>query len=185
MNSVAVFCGSRLGRQSVHAEEARLLGHLLAAHNLKLIYGGANVGLMATIANAVLEKGGAAIGVIPRFFVSHEIAHPNLTALILVDSMHERKQRMFDLADAIIALPGGFGTLDELFELITWTQIGLHSKPIAILNTAGYYDSLLAFIDQMVEEGFVRPEHRQALLIANDALTALNVLRSKTSTPPA
>lgn len=167
MKRITVFCGSSSGTEDVYATQATLLGETLAKRNVELVYGGANVGLMGAVADAVLNHGGKAIGVLPNFLRSKEIAHKQLTELILVDSMHERKTKMNDLCDGVIALPGGFGTLDELFEMLTWGQLGLHKKPIAILNVDGYFDALIVFIQTMVEKGLLKEVNQQMLLVSD------------------
>lgn len=167
MKRITVFCGSSSGTEDVYATQATLLGETLAKRNVELVYGGANVGLMGAVADAVLNHGGKAIGVLPNFLRSKEIAHKQLTELILVDSMHERKTKMNDLCDGVIALPGGFGTLDELFEMLTWGQLGLHKKPIAILNVGGYFDALIVFIQTMVEKGLLKEVNQQMLLVSD------------------
>ncbi|MEO0616066.1 MAG: TIGR00730 family Rossman fold protein [Pseudomonadota bacterium] len=177
--AVAVFCGSRSGRDGAYLAAARALGAALAAQQLNLVYGGSSAGLMGAVADAVLAAGGSATGVIPRALTDREQVHPGLTELHFVDSMHERKLRMADAADAFIALPGGFGTLDETFEALTWTQLGIHRKPLGLLNVAGYYDKLLAFIEEQVAAGFVAPDHRALLLDADEAAPLLEALAAQ------
>ena len=167
MKRITVFCGSSTGTEEIYTLQATFLGETLAKRNIELVYGGAKVGLMGVVADGVLSKGGKAIGVLPDFLGSKEIAHPNLTQLILVDTMHERKTKMNDLCDGVIALPGGFGTLDELFEMLTWAQLGLHKKPIAILNVNGYYDALLTFVQMMVDKGLLKEVNQQMLLVSD------------------
>lgn len=167
MKSITVFCGSSFGSDEKYKEQATLLGKTLANQNIQLIYGGANVGLMGAVADGVLQEGGKAIGVLPYFLQSKEIAHTHLTELILVESMHERKTKMNDLCDGVIALPGGFGTLEELFEMITWAQLGLHKKPIAILNIDGFYDDLIKLIQTMVDKGFLKQINQEMLLVSD------------------
>lgn len=167
MKRVTVFCGSSFGTEEIYKEQATLLGKTLAEQNIELVYGGANVGLMGAVADGVLNEGGKAIGVLPDFLRSKEIAHLGLTELILVESMHERKTKMSDLCDGVIALPGGFGTLEELFEMLTWAQLGLHKKPIAILNINGFYDSLIEFTKVMVEKGLLKEVNQQMLLVSD------------------
>ncbi|PKB16560.1 TIGR00730 family Rossman fold protein [Flavobacterium sp. 5] len=167
MKRITVFCGSSSGTEEIYTSQATLLGQTLAKRNIELVYGGANVGLMGAIADGVLNAGGKVIGVLPNFLRSKEIAHKELTELILVDSMHERKTKMNDLCDGVIALPGGFGTLEEFFEMITWAQLGLHKKPIAILNVDGFYDALIVFIQTAVDKGFLKSENQQMLLVSN------------------
>ncbi|KWX88320.1 lysine decarboxylase [Paenibacillus riograndensis] len=164
MKSIAVFCGSRDGASPVYKESAHALGKVLAEHGITLIYGGATVGLMGEVADAALEAGGDVIGVIPHFLKSREIEHKHLTELILVDSMHERKLKMSELAEGFIALPGGPGTMEEYFEIFTWAQLGLHQKPCGILNVHHYYDPLIALFDQMAREQFMPDKHRSMVL---------------------
>jgi uncharacterized protein (TIGR00730 family) len=159
-----VFSGSLPGTRRAYLHAASCLGRALARRGVGLVYGGASVGLMGAVADAVLADGGEAIGVIPEALVSKEIAHAGLTELHVVGSMHERKATMADLADAFIALPGGFGTLEELFEVVTWAQLGLHSKPIGLLDVAGFYAPLLATLEHMLAEGFVGPDHLRLLI---------------------
>jgi uncharacterized protein (TIGR00730 family) len=169
MKSICVFCGSSLGNTPVYAEAAFGLGKLMAENNIRLIYGGAKVGLMGTVADGVLQHGGEVTGVLPVFLSAKEIAHAGLSELILVDSMHERKMKMSELADGFIALPGGMGTMEELCEILTWSQLGLHRKPAAVLNIDGYYDFLLSLFSHMVTEGFLKETHQQLLLHADKA----------------
>lgn len=168
MKRITVFCGSSAGADEIYKSQATVLGQTLAKHNIELVYGGANVGLMGAVANGVLNNGGKVIGVLPNFLKSKEIAHDHLTQLILVETMHERKTKMNELRDGVIALAGGFGTLEELFEMLTWAQLGLHKKPIAILNTNGFYDPLIALIQTMVDKGFLKEVNQQMLLVSND-----------------
>lgn len=159
MKAIAVYCGSGDGASPAYREGAARLGRELAKRQITLVYGGAKVGLMGAVANAVLEEGGQAIGVMPRFLRDREIAHGGLTELILVDTMHERKAKMMELADGFIALPGGPGTLEELFEVFTWGRLELHRKPVGLLNLRGYYDPLLAMLETMEREGFLKLRH--------------------------
>lgn len=168
MKSVTVFCGSSIGTENIYKEQAFKLGQILADAKIKLIYGGARIGLMGAVADGVLNKKGNAIGVIPKFLKNKEVAHHGLSELILVDTMHERKAKMNELSDGIIALPGGFGTLEELFEMLTWSQLGLHKKPIALLNIDGYYNPLIELIHTMVTKGFLKVVNQQMLLVCND-----------------
>jgi uncharacterized protein (TIGR00730 family) len=161
---LTVFCGSSTGRSPAYAEAARSLGREMVKRGVGLVYGGAGVGLMGVLADTVLEGGGEVIGVIPRHLVAREIAHADVTDLRVVETMHERKALMAELGDAFVALPGGVGTLDELFEAWTWAQLGLHVKPCAVLNVDGYFDSLLQMIDHTVREGFMRPEYGRTLI---------------------
>jgi len=172
MKRVCVFCGSNPGVREDYRNSAQALARALAGRGLGLVYGGGNVGLMGMLADSMLQAGGEVIGVIPRSLVAKEVAHHGVTELRIVDTMHERKALMNDLSDAFIALPGGFGTLDELFEILTWSQLGIHGKPSGLLNVAGYYDRLLAMLDHAVAEGFLRPAHRD-LVIADSDVDAL------------
>ncbi len=165
MDSIAVFCGSSTGNDSEVIKMAFQLGEHLAIKGINLVYGGAKVGLMGQVADGVLAENGKATGVIPDFLKRKEIFHPNITQLIVVETMHERKLKMHELSNGFIALPGGFGTLEELFEIITWGQLGLHQKPIGILNTKGFFDAMLQFLDTMVINGFLKQENRDMLLI--------------------
>lgn len=168
MNAVCVYCGSSPGGDPAYAAAAGAVGQLLAAAGRTLVYGGGHVGLMGTVADAALAAGGRVIGVIPRSLEEKELAHHGLTELRVVGSMHERKATMAALSDAFLALPGGLGTLEELFETWTWGQLGLHAKPCGLLNVAGFYDPLLTLIDHMVAERFVGADHRRLLLVDAD-----------------
>lgn len=154
-----------MGSKPAYAKAARQLGHALASRNLGLVYGGTDVGTMGELANAALEAGGEVIGVVPRIFIEKAIAHDALSDLRIVDAMHERKGLMAELSDAFIALPGGLGTIDEIFEMVTWTQLGIHRKPCGLLNVCGYYRKLAHFLDYAVAEGFIRKPHRSLILI--------------------
>lgn len=175
---ILVFCGSSPGRQPEYVEAAAGLGHLLAERGIGVVYGGAGIGLMGAVADGALGAGGEVIGVIPQRLLESEIAHAGLTELHVVETMHVRKAMMAELSDAVIALPGGTGTLDELFEMFTWGQLGLHRKPIGLLDVAGYYEHLLAFLDHMVAERFIYAEHRDTLLVASEAAPLLELLGS-------
>lgn len=166
INSISVFCASSPGFEPIWIEEATNVGAYLAQNNITLVYGGGRVGLMGALANGALDNGGKVIGVIPHFLNSKEIGHSGVTELHAVETMHERKMKMSDLCEGIIALPGGFGTMEELFEMITWAQLGLHRKPVGLLNTHGFYDHLIAFIDNMVSVGLLRQENRDMLLVS-------------------
>jgi hypothetical protein len=168
INKVTVFCGSSAGTDYVYRQTAEALGKFLVAQHIELVYGGAKVGLMGHLADAVLDNGGRVSGVLPLFLGSKEIAHEGLSQLILVNSMHERKLKMYELSDAIIALPGGLGTMDELFEILTWAQLGLHQKPVGLLNVNGFYDDLVTMIEKMVEKGFVSEKNLELLLISDE-----------------
>lgn len=173
---LCVFCGSNHGAKDSYAQSAHLLGATLVRRGFGLVYGGGCVGLMGTLADAVLEKGGEVIGVIPQALAKKEVAHQGLTKMHVVATMHERKATMAELADGFIALPGGLGTFEELFEVFTWAQLGLHRKPLGILNVEGYFDPLLALIDHAGAEGFIRPEHRQLLVAAQKPDELLDLL---------
>jgi uncharacterized protein (TIGR00730 family) len=177
INSLCVFCGSNTGRGSGYVDAARDLGRLLAKEQITLVYGGASVGTMGAIADAVLDAGGSVVGVIPRHQVGEEIAHQGLTELHVVESMHERKATMVELSDGFVALPGGLGTLEEFAEALTWSQLGLHVKPTGLLNTAGYYQQFLEFLDHAVGEGFLRPADRRLVLAGVEPATLLEALR--------
>ena len=168
MRAVCVYCGSRTGNRPLYAQRAAMLGTRLAQQNLALVYGGGNVGLMGIAADAALAAGGEVIGVIPEQLVGWEVAHRGVTRLDIVANMHERKARMFDLSDAFVALPGGFGTLDEMFEMLTWRQLGLGDKPCAFLDVDGFYAPLVAMMDRMVDEGFLHPDQRRDLWHGED-----------------
>jgi uncharacterized protein (TIGR00730 family) len=182
MNSIAVFCGSAIGVQPRFEQQAYALGRLLAEQNITLVYGGASIGLMGAVANGALQHKGTVIGVIPHFLNSKEIAHPNITELISVDSMHARKTKMNELCDAVIALPGGFGTMDELFEMLTWAQLGLHQKPIGILNIDGFYNPLVDLLQHMTQLGFLPSINLKMLLVEQDL--ELLLTRMRTYMPP-
>jgi uncharacterized protein (TIGR00730 family) len=175
---VLVFCGSSPGRLPEYSEVAGELGRLLAQRGLETVYGGASVGLMGALADGALAAGGTVIGVIPTRLVERELAHAGLTKLHVVETMHERKALMAELSDAVIALPGGTGTLDELFELFTWRQLGLHHRPLGLLDIAGYWQPLLGFLQHAVNERFLRAEHLDALLVGRDAPALLDLLAS-------
>jgi uncharacterized protein (TIGR00730 family) len=168
MRRVCVFCGSSSGGDGAYTEAVVELARAIAERGIGLVYGAGRVGLMGALADAALEAGGEVIGVIPRALVDREVAHQALTELHVVDSMHERKALMADLADAFVAAPGGLGTLEELFEVLTWSQLGLHDKPCGLLDVRGYYDALDAFLDHAVAEGFLRPDSRRMLLAGRD-----------------
>jgi hypothetical protein len=173
---ICVFCGSNHGINSLYRHAAEELGQLLAERGHGLVYGGGGVGLMGVVADAVLAGGGEVIGVIPEVLATKELAHPNVTAMHVVPGMHARKARMVELADAFVAMPGGYGTFDELFEVITWAQLGIHHKPIGLLNVAGYFDVLVGFIDHAVAEGFIKPVHRQLIVTAEQPTALLEAL---------
>ena len=176
MKRLCVFCGSNRGREPIYARAAQELGTALVRRGWGLVYGGGHVGLMGTIADAVLEAGGEVVGVIPQALVDKELAHRGLTTLHVTVTMHERKALMADLSDAFAALPGAYGTADELFEILTWAQLGLHTKPIGILNVAGFFDPLLAWVDKAVSEEFLKRKHRERLFVAENAEELLDRL---------
>ncbi|MFM7017146.1 MAG: TIGR00730 family Rossman fold protein [Bacteroidota bacterium] len=183
INSLLVFCGSKEGVNPQYKEQAFLFGQYLAEQQIKVVYGGAMIGVMGAVADGVLSKGGEITGVIPKFLSVKEIIHENLTTTHVVNSMHERKLMMSEMCDAIVALPGGYGTLDELFEILTWAQLGLHQKPVGILNTEGYYDGLITFINSMRENGFVAPVHQHILQMESDFHKLMNKLNHYISPP--
>lgn len=175
---VTVFCGSSSGYDKAFKQQATLLGKALAQNNIGLVYGGSDIGLMGAVADGALDAGGEVIGVLPKFLKDLELQHDGLTELILVETMHERKTKMDELSDAVIALPGGFGTMEEFFEMLTWAQLGLHKKPTALLNINGYYDHLKALIQTMVDEGFLKESNQKMLLISNDIQDIISKIKS-------
>ena len=177
MKSLCVYCGSNAGSRPAYTERAMALGHRLAADGIALVYGGGNVGLMGVVADAALEAGGEVIGVIPEQLVGWEVAHRGVTRLEVVANMHERKARMFDIADGFVALPGGFGTLDEMFEMLTWRQLGIGNKPCAFLDVEGFYAPLVSMMDRMVAERFLHADQRQDLWHGEDIETMLAWMR--------
>ncbi len=183
MRRVCVFCGSRPGARPEYAAAARALGEAIAAGGAGLVYGGASVGVMREVADAVLAEGGEVIGVIPRALVDREVAHHGLSELRVVDSMHTRKAMMADLADGFVALPGGFGTLDELFEILTWAQLGIHRKPVGLVDTRGFWRPLVAMVEHMIREGFI-PEDQLALMLVGEEPAPL-LERMRAWSPPA
>jgi uncharacterized protein (TIGR00730 family) len=178
MKRICVFCGSSPGVRPQYLQAARETGLAIVERGLGLVYGGSNVGLMAEIADTVLDAGGEAIGVMPEALMAKELAHPRLTRLHIVKSMHERKTMMSELADAFVALPGGYGTFEEFCEIITWAQLGIHQKPCGLLNVCGYFNGLLALFDHAVQEQFLRPQNRGIVLDAADPATLLNMFES-------
>ncbi len=181
MKRVCVFCGSNAGIRADYGMAAQGLATVLVRRGLGLVYGGGNVGLMGVLADSMLQAGGEVIGVIPQSLVAKEVAHRGVTELRIVDTMHQRKALMNELSDAFIALPGGFGTLDEFFEILTWSQLGIHGKPSGLLNVSGYYDSLLAMLDHAVTEGLLRPAHRELVIADTDAHSLVQRLVSFSS----
>ena len=178
IKGVCVFCGSSPGRGPVYMRAAEDLGSEIARRGMTLVYGGASVGLMGMVARTVLDAGGRVIGVIPESLKDQEIVQDGLLEMYIVSSMHERKAKMVELSDAFIALPGGFGTLEEFFEVITWAQLGIHVKPCGLLNISGYYDKLLSFLDDAVEEGFIYGLHRDVILTANNPSELIEKMQS-------
>lgn len=173
MNAICVFCGSHPGNDPAYAEAASQLGRTLAERDITLVYGGGHVGLMGVVADAALGAGGEVLGVMPRALVDREIGHTGLTKLHVVQSMHERKALMSKLSEGFIALPGGNGTLEEFFEVLTWAQLGEHAKPCGLLNVAGYYDPLITVFDRMVDRAFLKEEHRKLVLVEEEPMTLL------------
>ena len=182
-SAICVFCGSAEGRDPIYKDVATELGSILAEKGSAVIYGGAKIGLMGAVADGCLNNGGNVIGIIPDFLKSREIVHDGLQELIVTETMHERKRIMYDRAEGLIALPGGFGTMDELFEILTWAQLGLHPYPVGLLNVAGYYDHFLAQMDRMVADGFVSEENRKMILVAEE-INELLALMEVYETPP-
>lgn len=174
MKRICVYCGSNPGRLPAYREAARELGYELVRRGLGLVYGGGGIGVMGAVADAVLERGGEVVGVIPHSLATREVAHAGLTDLQVVASMHERKARMAELADGFIALPGGWGTLEELFEMLTWAQLGMHEKPCGLLNVAGYFDHLGAFLEHAMEQRFVREENRPMVMMETEGTALLD-----------
>lgn len=168
IQALAVFCGSKIGKNPVFARQAGELGQLMAANNIKLVYGGGSAGIMGIIADSVMENGGTVTGVIPKILLEWEVQHRGISELIVCDDMHVRKRTLYSLCDAALILPGGFGTLDELFEIVTWNQLTIHDKEIYILNSAGFYDHLVAHIEKMKEEGFLYEEAIKRITIINE-----------------
>jgi hypothetical protein len=179
MKTIAVYCGASHGAHPLYADAARALARALVEHNIGLVYGGGKVGLMGVIADEVLRLGGEATGVIPKALMEREVGHAGLTRLFVVKDMHERKAMMSDLSDGFIAMPGGMGTLEELFEMVTWAQLGIHMKPIGLLNTNRFYDGLKAFVRHQCEEGFVKPEHEGLMLVEDDPDLLIRALRER------
>jgi hypothetical protein len=181
LKSICVFCGSSTGIPPLYADVARSVGVELAQRQRRLVYGGGSAGLMGLVADAALEAGGEVIGVIPQSLISREAAHSRLTSLHVVATMHQRKALMAELSDAFVALPGGYGTLDEVSEMLTWRQLGLHAGPVGLINVDGYYDQLLAFLDRAVADGFVRRPHRESLCVGRSLAEVLEALEAMAS----
>lgn len=178
VRSICVYCGSRPGASPEFVAQAKVLGHAMVEAGITLVFGAGSIGIMGAVADAVLEAGGEAIGVIPRGLHRAEITHPNLTELYMVETMHERKAKMIELSDAFVAAPGGFGTLEELFEVLTWGQLGIHAKPIGLYNTEGYWNPLLRMLDHCLEQRFIDPFQRELVLEAETPATLFEVLRA-------
>lgn len=184
MKTVCVYCGASNGMDARYAALACDLADALADHNLGLVYGGGNIGLMGVLANRMMQRGGEVTGIIPQRLMDMEVGHLTITRLHIVKDMHERKALMNQLSDAFIALPGGIGTLEELFEMLTWRQLGYHDKPLGLLNGSGFYDGLIRFLDHQVQEGFLQPAHRALLLEASDPVILLDQLRRQCAAAP-
>ena len=178
MKAVCVFCGANYNNDPILKEAVELLAEVMVNRDITFIFGGGRVGVMGLLADAVLNKGGKAIGIIPQFLLDKEVGHAGLTELHIVDNMHQRKQLMSDLCDGVIMLPGGFGTLEEFFEVLTWLQLGLHNHPIGILNVSGFYDFLLQQMDVMVEQHFLKPANRKLVLTSADAIELVTLMEN-------
>jgi uncharacterized protein (TIGR00730 family) len=178
MKSICIFCGANFNGDPILEQAIDQLAEIMVSSNISLIYGGGKVGVMGMIANAILNKGGKAIGVLPRFLMDKEIAHTGLTELHVVETMHQRKQLMSDLCDGFITLPGGLGTMEEFFEVLTWLQLGLHNRPVGILNVNGFYDLLLQQLDVMVEQRFLKPVNRKLVLSSGDPIELISLMDS-------
>lgn len=185
MRAIGIFCGSSPGNRPEYLQVARAAGRRIAERGITLVYGGGKVGLMGAVADSALAAGGRVVGIIPQMLMDREVGHPGLTELRVVTTMAERKLLMIEMSDAFLTLPGGIGTLDELFEAWTWTQLGLHDKPSGLLNYQGYYDDLVRFLDLAVSEGFQRPRHRAALLVETEVETLLDRLQAASTAPTA
>lgn len=178
MKSICIFCGANYNGDLALKESVELLAQVMVSKDITLVFGGGKVGVMGMIADAVLARGGKAVGVIPGFLMDKEVGHADLTELHVVENMHQRKQMMNDLCDGVIMLPGGFGTLEEFFEVLTWLQLGLHKHPVGVLNINGFYDNLLLQMDVMVEQRFLKPANRQLVITATDAIELINLMES-------
>jgi len=183
MTSICIFCGANFNGDPALKQAAELLTEVMADRNISLVFGGGKVGMMGLLADNMLERGGKAIGVIPKFLLDKEVGHTGLTELHIVETMHQRKQLMNDLCDAIIMLPGGFGTLEEFFEVLTWLQLGLHHKPVGVLNVNGFYDFLLKQMDVMVEQRFLKPANRKLVITSADPIELVNLMESFDAKP--
>src|SRR5882757_10754564 len=183
MKSICVFCGANISSDPALKQAVEQLAQVMVAKDITLIYGGGNVGVMGLLADAVLSKGGKPIGIIPQFLLDKEVGHPGLTKLHIVENMHQRKQMMNDLCDGVIMLPGGFGTLEEFFEVLTWLQLGLHHHPVGILNVNGFYDFLLKQMDVMVEQRFLKPANRKLVITSGDPIELVSLMENFTAKP--
>ena len=183
MKSICVFCGANFNNDPVLKEAIELLAEVMVNKNITLVFGGGKVGVMGIIADAVLKRGGKAIGIIPQFLMDKEVGHTGLTELHIVDNMHQRKQMMNDLCDGVIMLPGGFGTLEEFFEVLTWLQLGLHQHPVGVLNVNGFYDLLLQQMDVMVEQGFLKPANRKLVITSTNAIELIDLMQNAQISP--
>ncbi len=183
MNSICIFCGANFNGDPILKQTVEQLAEIMVNRDITLVFGGGKVGMMGLLADAVLGRGGKVIGVIPQFLMDKEVGHTGLTELHIVDNMHQRKQMMSDLCDGIIMLPGGFGTLEEFFEVLTWLQLGLHNKPIGVLNVNGFYDFLLKQMDVMVEQQFLKPANRKLVLTSGDAIELVNLMENFDAKP--
>ncbi len=181
MKKITVFCGSSSGQDDAFTNQAYALGKYMGENSIDLIYGGAKIGLMGSVADGALDHNGHVTGILPHFLKDMEVAHEGLSTLTLVETMHERKQMMSELGDGVIALPGGFGTIEELFEMLTWAQLGLHQKPIALLNTNGFYNPLITFIDSMVTSGFLKGIDQEMIIVSNSIPDIIEKLSNYTS----
>jgi uncharacterized protein (TIGR00730 family) len=183
MKSLSVFCGSNFNGDPQLSQAVELLAEVMVSREIRLVYGGGHVGVMGLVADAILKRGGIAVGVIPQFLMDKEVGHTGLTEMHVVENMHQRKQLMNDLSDGILTLPGGFGTLEEFFEVLTWLQLGLHNKPIGILNVNGFYDFLLKQMDVMVEQRFLKPKNRELVLTSADAVEIITLMENFNAEP--
>jgi hypothetical protein len=183
MKSLCIFCGANFNGDPALKQTVEQLAEIMVSRDIALVFGGGRVGVMGILADAVLQMGGKAVGVIPQFLMDKEVGHTGLTELHIVDNMHQRKQLMSDLSDGIIMLPGGFGTLEEFFEVLTWLQLGLHNKPTGILNVNGFYDLLLQQMDVMVEQQFLKPANRKLVLTSGDAIELVNLMENFNAKP--
>lgn len=183
MKSIVVYCGSRKGNRPAYADAAKVLGKTLAEKNIRLVYGGGNVGLMGITADSTMQYGGEVLGIIPGFLNQLEVGHTGISELRVVENMHQRKLMMHEESDGIITLPGGFGTMEEIFEMLTWGQLGMHQKPIGVLNVEGYYDDLIAQADRMVADDFLSERNREMLIVESDPIRLIDLLLNYVPSP--